>query len=927
MLLRSVPSPGRLRRRAVGLSLLLLPLLLSAFAVVPFASAAPTTSGGVPSVAQNSCPNVYYYGSGTQMDLQQTVDCAGAAGFSGNLEITFVSMAYQESTFCPGAIESGSGTCMSTSPGCGSGLPDAEGILQEGTAGQCPPAGGSFAVSGYSPSSCSTWSGSSSDWGGIYFNPLCSFQWALAYYNYNTYNFWGSYLSGAYCKWAPVGFAGTGSMLCDSANGYPTGGENQAGLPWSTVCPGNVCGNSSSTPLSVSYAMSDTTTSTSLLCGGTFAAGNTIQFSATPTGGTSPYTYAWAFGDGSTGTGQTPTHVYLSAGTVNPTVTITDSKGLTNSSGAGCSFTVTAPPALAISSFIASPAALQLGNATTFQASVTGGVTPYTYAYTSLPAGCTSSNSASFSCTPTAAGNFTVQVTVTDPSSQSTSATTTLAITASALIISQFTVSPSTIPLGGTTYLNVTATGGTTPYSYAYTGLPSGCTTSSTASLACTPTASGNFSVQVNVTDAGGTTVTSSRALLTVAAPGLVITAFTASPQNFTLGNSTTLTVSATGGVAPYSYAYIGLPAGCATANQNTLLCTPTATGPFTVTVSVTDSSGKITTGSVVFTVSPVTPSSPTISAFTIAPSTVSVNGTVYLNVTASGGVAPLVYSYQGLPLGCSSANQASLSCAPTAAGTFTITAVVTDAAGHQATRGASLTVTSPAGYPSIQTFTATPASLTLGGTTVLRVTASGGQTPYSIRYSGLPTGCSSANTSSLNCTPSAAGNFTVQVQLTDALGHSVFASTNVAVTVAVSPLKIVGYAASRNPDLVGEGTYLNVTTNGGDTPLTYSYSGLPQGCTSADTASLLCTPGVAGNFTVTVAVSDPAGQQVFATYSLVVKAAVPPSSGPSSGPSTTALADWALISGVVIVGAVALVVIARKHRRDRQFQGSFPPQ
>jgi PKD repeat protein len=53
--------------------------------------------------------------------------------------------------------------------------------------------------------------------------------------------------------------------------------------------------------------------------------------------------YAWNFGDGTTGTGKTTTHLYTSAGTYTVTLTVTDNAGATHSRAA--SLSVTAPPA------------------------------------------------------------------------------------------------------------------------------------------------------------------------------------------------------------------------------------------------------------------------------------------------------------------------------------------------------------------------------------------------------------------------------------------------------------------------------------------------------------------------------------------------------------------------------------------------------
>ncbi|HYY48570.1 MAG TPA: PKD domain-containing protein, partial [Thermoplasmata archaeon] len=58
-----------------------------------------------------------------------------------------------------------------------------------------------------------------------------------------------------------------------------------------------------------------------------------VAFSATASGGSGGgYTYTWDFGDGHTETGATVTHVYGSAGTFTPKVTVVDGSGNTNTS-------------------------------------------------------------------------------------------------------------------------------------------------------------------------------------------------------------------------------------------------------------------------------------------------------------------------------------------------------------------------------------------------------------------------------------------------------------------------------------------------------------------------------------------------------------------------------------------------------------------
>ncbi len=49
-----------------------------------------------------------------------------------------------------------------------------------------------------------------------------------------------------------------------------------------------------------------------------------ISFTGFASGGTTPYTWAWTFGDGGTATTQNPTHTYTAPGTYNVTLTVTD---------------------------------------------------------------------------------------------------------------------------------------------------------------------------------------------------------------------------------------------------------------------------------------------------------------------------------------------------------------------------------------------------------------------------------------------------------------------------------------------------------------------------------------------------------------------------------------------------------------------------
>jgi YVTN family beta-propeller protein len=110
--------------------------------------------------------------------------------------------------------------------------------------------------------------------------------------------------------------------------------------------------------------------------------------------------------------------------------------------------------------------------------------------------------------------------------------------------IDYFQASPSSLVLGGTSYLNVSAAGGLPPYTYAYTGLPAGCSTASTSTLACKPTATGSFTIRVYVNDTKGNS-SSATTTLTTGNISTVISSVSVSPPSYTLPVGGRLSIAA----------------------------------------------------------------------------------------------------------------------------------------------------------------------------------------------------------------------------------------------------------------------------------------------------------------------------------------------------------------------------------------------
>jgi len=161
-----------------------------------------------------------------------------------------------------------------------------------------------------------------------------------------------------------------------------------------------------------------------------------------------------------------------------------------------------------------------------------------------------------------------------------------------------------TLPGGtsGTAYSqSIGASGGTGPYSFAVTSgaLPSGLTLSPLGLLSGTPTVDGTFGFTITAVDADS--CLGSQAYSLFLCPVIAVLPATAPSASIGVAYSQTFTASA--GSAPFTFAVTSgtLPSGLSLSAAGLLSGTPTATGSFPVTISVTAAAGC--TGSRAYTI------------------------------------------------------------------------------------------------------------------------------------------------------------------------------------------------------------------------------------------------------------------------------------------------------------------------------------
>ncbi len=428
----------------------------------------------------------------------------------------------------------------------------------------------------------------------------------------------------------------------------------------------------------------------------------------------------------------------------------------------------------------------------------------------------------------------------------------------------------STVGQAITPFTAIVASGGTTPYTYAATGLPDGLSIdAASGTISGTPTQTQQVSASLSVTDKNGTKSSSVSVSFAInARPTMTVAGGNGGnpPQVSCLvgaSNCVFPAITASSGTTPFTYSIQPtLPVGL-TLNPSTGAITGAAagaSGTTLYTLTLTDKSGATATATFNLTVA----------SLVLTPTLLEVgcgetNGCNpridTLKFTASSGTAPYVYTSTTMPNGVTLASSTgqlsgtiSAGLAPT---TVTLTAI--DAQSRSAT--ASITFSALyTTYVAGNAMTCTRAVACSAST--LNAGATGKQPyTYSISSGALPTGLTiNASTGAISGTGTVSGTSTLTVRATDALGRT--SEKAFAVTVQEPALSttvaVAEFACGETNGCAPTAPFTPVTATGGITPYTYSVApALPTGMTlNTSTGAISGAPTSAlaqTNFTLTV--------------------------------------------------------------------------
>ncbi|MDO7868518.1 PKD domain-containing protein [Nocardioides jiangxiensis] len=602
-------------------------------------------------------------------------------------------------------------------------------------------------------------------------------------------------------------------------------------------------------------------------------------------------TFAWTFGDGSTGAGVKPTHAYAAAGTYTVKLVVTDPQGASDTKTFALQVTNSAPTAAGT----ITPASPTAGESVTFDGTAsTDKETPQSLTYSwDFADGSPKASTVAPAHTYAASGYYQVKLTVTDPQGLATTKSFALTVGANEKPAARLTASQTKANVGqSVSFDGSTSTDReTAALTYAWDFGDGTDTTALTSSkVTHSWTAAGTYTVTLRVTDANGQTGTATVTITvgnTAPVPAGTVTPQPAyALQQVTLDGSAS-TDAETPSQLQYSWTF-GDGSAATAYDASPVAKHVYAAGSYTATLRVKDPVGAVSLKT--FSVSVLANAAP-VARPTATPNPAHPGKPVTLDGSGSTDADGDALTYLWtLPDG-SSATTASTAYTFPATGTYTASLTVTDAHGISSTSSVTVEATNAAPTAAVA---ASPLTAHRGQEVTFDGRGSSDPDADALTYLWEFPGGDTATTSVAKHTWADAGSYAVKLTVVDPFGAS--ATKTVTVTVVNrAPVAV----ATASPQAAHTGETVTFDGTGSSDPdgdaLSYTWE-FPGGATATTAKATRAFPAV-GTYQVKLTVTDAFGASTSDLVTVTASNAAPVASATAT-PATPHPGDTITFDG-----------------------------
>jgi hypothetical protein len=389
-----------------------------------------------------------------------------------------------------------------------------------------------------------------------------------------------------------------------------------------------------------------------------------------------------------------------------------------------------------------------------------GGNTPYNWTGAGFPNGLAVTGNGTISGKPLQSGDYNIHLSLIDSSNPPAVKQKDLTLRVYPLL--QITTVSLQEGVQGKSYsASIGTTDAAAPLIWSATGLPQGLNISGSGVLNGSPLVSGDYNINITVTDSFGPPHSVTRTLTLHLYAALTIT--TQFLPDGLEGRTYNGNIIAAGGKTPFSWSSTGLPSGLSLTSSGLLSGTPATSGDFNITAFVSDSFDPANNTSRAFTLH----INPRLQMVTTALPEAVAGKSFSAILNAFGGIPPYNWSVSGLPEGLTCSFSGNISGIPTEPGNTLTNIILSDSFNPVNIISTSFDLHV---YDALNILVSRLTEGVKGRNYISSLSASGSLAPYIWTVSALPAGLEATAAGEIRGMPAQAGEFILNISVTDSL-------------------------------------------------------------------------------------------------------------------------------------------------------------